>query len=247
VAANTVAAAEAEALADAGIAQAVFALGDPDPSRRWLPDGQPRDVAFAEGRLEVTVRDENAKINPNLASDKLIAALFRRLGAGDDVAAALAASIAARVRPSPFLRPPASDGGAATDTSASSAPVPAPFDAVDEMIELSGMTPALLDAARPHLSVYATTALPTRGTLDPLVAAAVADVQSASADGRAAASGAPAKMTVTILSMARGRRGGLFVRDAVVRLDPATPNGYVALRWARGQVAPEPPRRSFMD
>ena len=244
VAANILAAAEAEALADGGVAQAVYALSDPDQSRRWPADGGRRDINFAEGRVAVTLGDENAKINPNLASDKLMAALFRRLGADDNRAAALASLIAARVRPNPFLRPSDGSGGGA-----SPAPGPAPFESIDEMADLSGMTPELLDAARPHLSIYATAAVPAQSASDPLVAAVVADVQGTTGDGAVTSAGPAAKLTVSIMAAARGRRGGVFVREAVVRLDPASPGGYVTLRWARGQL-PLPPaaqRVSFAD
>ena len=239
VAANTLAAAQAEALADAGVAEAVFGLSDPDASRRWPADGQPRDIAFSDGRVRVRVSDENAKLNPNLAPDKLVAAFFRRSGASEEVAASLAAAISVRVRPNPYLRPPsdsASPGAAAT-------PVPAPFDTLDEMMELPGMTADLLAASRPHLSVYATTAVPTRATTDPLVAAAVGDFQALSSNASPGdANGATGKATVWISSTARSRRGGLFVRDAIVRLDPTAPAGYVTLRWARGQPGADPSR-----
>lgn len=227
IAANIVAAAQAEALADAGVAEAVFALGDPDRGRRWRADGERHELILGEGRVVVAVGDENARINPNLASDKLLAALFRRLGADDDRAAALAAAIGARVRPNPFL-PPAGTGM----LSAAGAPAPAPFDSIDDLAELPGMTAALLAAARPYLSVYAATTQPA-GAAAPLVAAAIADVQAATGAADTGTS-SPGRLTVAIAAAAENRRGGRFVREAVVRLDPAAPEGYVVLRWTRG-------------
>lgn len=239
IAANVVAAAQAEALADGGVARAVVALGDPDPGQRWAADGRPHEISSADGRLWITIHNENGKINPNVAPDKLLVALFRRVGAGDKGATALAAAINARLRPnsvanSAVAGAPAAGDGTAGAGAPGAAPMPAPFDTLDDLAELPGMTPALLAAARPHLSIYATTALPAPDAMDPLVRAAVAEFQAGSADAGAVAASVPSKMTVAIRSTARTPRGGVFTREAIVRVEPAAAKGYVALRWTRG-------------
>ncbi len=240
VAANVLAAAQAEALADGGVARAVFALADPDPGRRWLADGRAHAIAAVDARLAVAVFDENAKINPNLASEKLIAALFRHVGAGDELSAALAAAISARVRPNQALAAPQTPGAAIGGGAAGSTadrPMPLPFDTLDDLLQVSGMTPDLLAAARPHLSVYAATAVPSADSPDAIVRTALAELQRSTAD--AATPSLPAKMTVTIVSTARTRRGGTFTREATIRLDSSAAKGYLALRWARGRGAVE--------
>jgi hypothetical protein len=40
-------------------------------------------------------------------------------------------------------------------------------------------------------------------------------------------------MTVSITSEARRAGGAAFRRDAVVRVDPSSPQGYRILRWGR--------------
>ncbi|MBV8536351.1 MAG: general secretion pathway protein GspK [Alphaproteobacteria bacterium] len=232
IAANVLAAAQAEALADGGVDRAVFALTDPDISRRWLADGQARAVAGADGRVVIAVYDENAKINPNLAPDKLTAALFRQLGAGDELAAALAAAISARVRPG--AAPVSTMGAGPALAAGAERPAPIPFDTLDGLAELAGMTPELLAAARPHLSVYAAMAVPRSDAPDAVVRAAIAEFQGSTPDTSVA--GAPAKMTVTIVSTARTRRGGVFTREATIRLDSTAAKGYLALRWARSRT-----------
>src|SRR5262245_2771487 len=69
IARNMRSAASAEALADAGIAQAVFNLTDTVPSNRWRLDGAPHRLRLLDGEVIVRVSDETAKINPNRASD----------------------------------------------------------------------------------------------------------------------------------------------------------------------------------
>lgn len=235
IAFNTAAAAQAESLADAGVARAVFALSDADPARRWYPDGQPREIMFGGGRINITLRDENGKISLNLAPEPLIASLFHQLGVDPGRAAGLAAAIVARVRPNAAMTAPAN---VAADDAAMAKPLPAPFDSVDELIDLPGMTPEILAAARPHLSVYATTPQPSRAAADPVILQALADLQpgivAASVGQTTNPPPDPTRTTVAIASIARTDRGAIFVRDAVIRVDSAQPKGYVALRWARG-------------
>jgi general secretion pathway protein K len=242
IAFNATAAAEAEALADAGVARAVFGLSDPNPATRWRLGGPPREIAFGNGRIAITLRDENGKVNLNLAPEPLLAALFRQVGANPGLAARLAAAITARVRPGavPLLLSSDMSATSTGDGTAARKP-PLPFDSIDDLADLPGMSPELLAAVRPYVSVYATSPQPLPAAADPLVIRALTDVQpgimSAATENPGGVSAAPAKVTAAITSAARSRRGGAFVRDAVVRIDPTMPTGYVALRWAR-PIAP---------
>ena len=76
IAQNVVAGAQAEALADSGIALAVFNLLDPIESRRWPLDGEPHALDVPGGSLSVRLFDEAGKINPNLATEPLLIGLF---------------------------------------------------------------------------------------------------------------------------------------------------------------------------
>src|SRR5262245_8962537 len=69
-------AAHAAALADAGVAEAVFSHTDPLPANRWALDGAPHALVLAGGQITIRLYDETAKINPNLADDTLLTALF---------------------------------------------------------------------------------------------------------------------------------------------------------------------------
>jgi hypothetical protein len=80
IAFNMRAAASAEALADAGIARVVFNQTDPKTSSRWQLNGEVYRITLPAGSLEIRLEDETQKINPNLASETLLAALFEVCG-----------------------------------------------------------------------------------------------------------------------------------------------------------------------
>ena len=115
------------------------------------------------------------------------------------------------------------------------------FDSIDDLRNIPDITPDVIAALRPHVSVYATSPLPTPGTTDRVVSAAVADFQSRTNDGgqsRNNPTNRQDRITASIVSEASSAEGAVFIRDAVVRVDPAVPKGYVALRWGRADAAP---------
>jgi general secretion pathway protein K len=163
--------AAAEAAAEAALHQAIFALLDTS-ERRWRPDGRVHLLVHGENRVELRIEDENGKVNPNLASPELLQALLLQLGVDRRGAAALAAAIidwrspahgpgALRAKAQPYA-------AAGRDIT----PPGTPFETLDELAEVLGMTPALLARLRPHLTLF-TTSDPDVSTGDPVVAAAL--------------------------------------------------------------------------
>ena len=95
------------------------------------------------------------------------------------------------------------------------------------------MTAATVAALRPHVSIYASAAVPTLGS-DPVVARAVEQARAdAGTQAKATPQARTEDMTVSITSEVRRAGGAAFRRDAVVRVDPASPQGYRVLRWGR--------------
>lgn len=227
IAFNLDASAQAEALADGGVAQAVFALADPNAERRWYPNGESHRLTLGGHRILITVRDENAKINPNLASAELMTALFHEIGVERATAEAMAVAIDARVRP------PAASG-----TPANERPQPVRFDSIEELTGIPNMTPAMVAALRSHISMYSSAAVPVPGT-DAVVSRAVMQSQSRTGGGHGAGANPTAptqEMTVSIISDASRVGRASFRREAVVQLDSMVPKGYAVLRWARGET-----------
>lgn len=243
---NVLAAAKAEALADAGVAQAVFNLSQPDDDSRWRLDGTAYTLTLADGTVTIRLYDEAKKINPNLASDRLIAALFMAVGADDGRAARLGAAIADWVSPGDTPRPLGAKRQSYSDAGLSYGPPDAPVSSLDELRLVLGMTPDLFSAARPYLTTYSRTKRPDGKGAAETVRRALAiapDPTAATAQNAATTTAlalpAPANLfgTPTVAEIqvtARTRDGGLYLRDCVVQIDPANAKGYVVLDWRRG-------------
>ncbi len=197
VARNLVDNAKAEAMAEAGVYLAVLALLDPDPARRPRRDGTPWKVAFAGARITVSVQDEGGKIDLNQAPDALLRGLLLAAAwtgpegeaAGLDAAEADALVDAIRdfADPDDLHR---LHGAEDRDYEAAGIPwgaKDAPFEAVEELQQVIGMTANLYRQVAPALTVYSgqrgiraavapsavLRALPgiTDGTIDVLLAA----------------------------------------------------------------------------
>jgi general secretion pathway protein K len=158
-------AAQAEALADGLVNEAIFRLLDPSP-RGWKADGVPRLVRLRGGTAEVVVLDHAGRINPSLATPQLLAALLRRDGMERRRAASLAAAIVA------WRAPDDSTAGAYRAAGLPYGPPSEAFRSPEELGLVLGMTPDVLARLLPHLSVW------TRGHVnlaraDPVVAQAV--------------------------------------------------------------------------
>jgi general secretion pathway protein K len=95
------------------------------------------------------------------------------------------------------------------------------------------MTPAILAAIRPHLTLFGPPG-PSPATADPVVAAALAELTST---GQAASSGnqmPPDVQTVRITALASGPGNARVTRSAVIRFGAMLPRGYVVLAWGSG-------------
>ena len=158
---NILAATRAEAVADAAVAQSVFNLMEPDDKKRWRLDDTPYVIALPGGQATVRLEDERSKINPNLASDKLLAALFEAVGMDNGRAARLGACIADWVSKGDQARPL---GAKKPEYEAAGRKYGPPGMAVENMDELQlvlGMTPEILTAVRPYLTIYTSEAVPS--------------------------------------------------------------------------------------
>jgi len=98
------------------------------------------------------------------------------------------------------------------------------------------MTTQLLDALRPHLSLFSP-ATPIAARADPLVVAAIAFAQGGpvTSEPRAARTDANAGPVVArIQATARGPGAAEVTRTAVARVGSFDPKGYTLLAWMDG-------------
>ncbi len=252
IARNIRAAATAEALADAAVAEAVFnqtavAAG------RWKLDGEPHLISLPDGEATIRLYDENQKVNPNRASDALMAALFEAAGVERALARRLGASIADWVGSETEPRPLGAEMQQYLDAGRSYGPPNAPIESIDELQLVLGMTPEILALVRPYLTIHTESAQPDGNNAPPIVRRALALAarrachRRRGAEGEKSAAvasrrrfdrpaGASDEDFVRLVVTARASNGGLFVRDAVLKLNSDNPKGYVVLDWRRGDL-----------
>ena len=119
-----------------------------------MADGQARRIDSAGVGISVLPRNPAGLLNPNSAPPALMAALIREVGGDPRSASAIGAAIFDWRTPGQI---PSPGGAKARDYAAAGrayAPPGKPFTDLDELGAVLGMTPALLAALRPHLSLY---------------------------------------------------------------------------------------------
>ena len=264
---NIRASANAEAMADAGVADAVFNQTDPVPAARWPLDGEPHTIRFNGGEIAVRLYDERAKVNPNLASDALLGGLFQTLGIERSRARRLGAAMADWVSSGGKPRPFGAKLEQYRAAGKTYGPPNAPIETLDEIVLVLGMTPEVAALIRPYLTLYTDEDAPAPALAGPLVkrALAIAAREERAADSESAqpasmpqagfdpdapsvqapaaaqtnTAAAKPKSDVPIVALnivARSADGGVFVREAVIRIDPSAPKGYAVLAWRRGDL-----------
>ncbi|HEY7550096.1 MAG TPA: type II secretion system protein GspK [Hyphomicrobiaceae bacterium] len=239
---NALQAAQSEAAVDAAIARAVLGLLDPRRERRWRVDGTPQDYVFGEVRMRIAVQDELGRIDLNHGDRSVVLGLFQSVGLGLDAAGALADKVLAWRGGGPGRAP--GGAGAPDGRSSGFAYVPrnGPFQSVDELRLVTGMTPELYRRVEPALTVYS-----GRPFLDP---------QFAPAEALAALPGQSRDTAAAVIAARRtgGRDGtidpavavwgrafairvempqpdGALTREVVVRLADQPSQPYWLLSW----------------
>ena len=201
-----------EAAANGAVQQAVFGVLD-GYSRHGSPDYSDYMVKLGRTIVAVRVEDEADKVNPNIASPRLLQALLLQVGANPDTAAAVAASIVewrlaggTAARPSPAVARYVAAGR-------NYAPSGAPFGSPDELGGVLGMTTDLLARLRPHLTVF-TDGDPTLATQDPIVALALAAAGQSAVEADEGGSG-----LMSVTADARGPGQARLTLHVIVRIN----------------------------
>jgi general secretion pathway protein K len=246
IAGNLVANSAAQAAADGAIFEAIFNLSDPRPEQRWPIDGTPRQVAVGRSRVVVRLEDEASWINPSTASPALLEALLRVTGSDPDSARRIATAIGEWVGSATTPRPQEAIVAEYRAAGLDYGPPGAPIETLGELGRVLGMTPAVLAAMRPHLTLFGPPE-PTPVTTDPVVAAALALAALPAQPVAQAPQTSPDSVTVRISAVASGPGNASVARAAVVRTGATTPQGYTVLAWSSNlnsdlaYAAPQPP------
>jgi general secretion pathway protein K len=231
IAGNMVAEATAEAADDGAIVVAIFNLLDPNPDQRWPLDGSPHELTIGTSRVMVQLQDESGRINPNSASPELLEALLRVTGSDAGSAHQLTTAIGEWVGSARGQQPgqPAAYRAAGLDYG----PPGEPLETIDELGRVLGMTPAVLAAIRPHLTLFGP-GQPNPLNADPIVTAALSQIQAVSQVPAPANQAPENPVIVRMTATALGPSDARVQRSAIIRVGAALPGGYAVLAWDRG-------------
>ena len=233
IAGNLVANSAAQAAADGAIFEAIFNLSDPQPEQRWPVDGAPRQVVVGSSRVILRLEDEASWINPSTASPVLLEALLRVIGSDPGTARRIATAISEWVGSATAARPQEALVADYRAAGLDYGPPSAPFETLGELGRVLGMTPAVLMAIRPHLTLFGPPE-PNPATLDPVVAAALA-LTSTGGQPVVQPNQPPLDaLTVRITALASGPGNARVTRTAVVRTGATLLQGYTVLAWGSG-------------
>jgi general secretion pathway protein K len=141
---------------DAGVARAIVGIGDARPEQRWRVDGVPQRFDYHNDTIVVSVQDENGRVDLNVADGTTITQLLVWAGMPTAEADTLSAAIV-------DWRTPVDDSDQSTTTTAGDvyaaagrvySPRHGPFQSIEELNLVLGMTPALYARIEPALTIY---------------------------------------------------------------------------------------------
>jgi general secretion pathway protein K len=152
---NSLATVKAQTLADAAIERAIFELYKPQNiDGRWNADGSSREWLYRDINVNVTMQDETGKIDINRVNEQLLRGLFKSQGLVDDDAARLVDAIGDWKDTDSQRRPRGAEAGEYTAAGLNYGPGNAPFQSIEEVKLVLGMTPELYSRIAPLITVY---------------------------------------------------------------------------------------------
>lgn len=234
----------------------------------WRADGTVYAWALGKAEVRISIHDESGKIDLNGASDALLRGLFLAAewtdpdggiaALGDRDVDALVDAVRDFADEDDLTR---LNGAEDPDYAAAGLPwgaKDAPFEAVEELQQVLGMTPLLYEAVAPALTVHTgqegiDTGVAPRAALLAFPGTDAEAVESylsarAGAPEGAGPTFAPAESLdtrsrskfFTLRAESRLDNGAIFVREAVVTLGGDRRQVYRLLSWKRGSLIPAP-------
>jgi general secretion pathway protein K len=214
--------AAARAAADAGIQRAILDLEasptGPMDTAKFRADGTVYTWRFADSTVHISVQDEGGKVNLNQAPEALLAALFDSVGVDPGMAQSLADAIADFRDADNLPRPRGAEETEYRAAGLAWGPKNAPFQAVEELQQVLGMTPEIYERVAPDLTIYSLGAAvnPTK------VGERLTEIlRLAGFNSLAGSQGIPAYIPAySIRAEVKNSNATAFVRKAVVLLHP---------------------------
>jgi general secretion pathway protein K len=143
-----------KAAADAGVHRAIVGLIDARPEKRWRVDGVPTAWTYQGLNVRVTIQDELGKIDLNAADNDLLIRLLEWAGLSPAQASALDDKILDWRDATDTHRLNGAKATQYEEAGYKYRPRNGPFQSVDELSLVMGVTPQLFNKIRPALTVY---------------------------------------------------------------------------------------------
>jgi general secretion pathway protein K len=258
IARNLLSTAQAQAQADAGVQRAWFELMKPPTDlQRWQGNGFAHELVLDDAELRVTILDESGKIDLNFASDALLKGLFVSVGLSEEASVALLDAVLDWRDADKFKRLHGAEEEDYLGAGRDYVPSNAPFETVDELQRVLGMTPELYRKLAAALTVYSRQPGINAAVAGREVLLAIPGVNPAMVDqyleqrqmlvaadqkvppfagAGPFASAATSSAAYSVRSEAKRADGTTYVRHAVARLtqDPKRP--VTVLAWGEGEI-----------
>jgi general secretion pathway protein K len=237
---NAVELAQTDALGETAVNRAVLGLLEARPDRRWRTDGIAQSFDFAGAHARISIQDELGRIDINHAEDALLVSLFRSLGLDEHAAGSLVDKVLDWRDSSPLKR---LNGAKAEDYRLAGhdyRPRNGPFQSLDELKLIIGMTPQLFRRVEPAITVYS-----GHPFIDSNIASREALLALPNMDAGKVASiiaardqqAAPAAANAILIGRAFSIRAEIEMsnhataHEAVIRLTGAPTQPYLLLNW----------------
>lgn len=251
---NSVTRAKLEAATSAAVHRALLEMAKPEQfADRWKTDGQPLSWQFRDQAVQISILDESGKIDINAGNEALIRGLLRSQGLTDEQAASLSDAIGDWRDLDSLKRPRGAEEPEYTAAGLGYKPSNAPFQSIEELRLVLGMTPDLYQRIAPLVTIFSrqpgiNTQIAAREVLRAVPGVTDAQVDGYLAQREAARAAklpipvfAPAQNfqsfrngVVTIRASAQSEDGSVFVREAVALRLPNPKRSYTFLRWQEG-------------
>jgi general secretion pathway protein K len=234
IARNGLDSATARAAADAGIERAILDLLNAYRTNNgtFHADGTVYYWPFAESVVHISIRDEFSKVNLNQAPEALLAALFTSVGIDQAKAQSLADAIADFRDPDDQPRANGAETAQYRDAGLAWGPKNQPFETIEELQQVLGMTPTIYNKITPDLTVY------TWGTVNPTLASArvTAILKRVGFQNFVKSQ----SLAYSIRAEAKNSNGATFVREAIAQISAGLPDPVRILSWQVGATTSPP-------
>lgn len=229
--------AEARALADAGAMRAIFGLLLADAG---LDGGWPEKLVLAGGSAEIGIQDQGGLVDLNDAEPETLAELLVSLDLDRVAALRLADAVADWRDEDRFVRLNGAESDAYRRAGLEWAPRDGPFERIEELQLVLGMTQEIYERLMPLVTVHGHLPLADPALApEPLLLA----IRQGDAEGvRTILAARPLRpafsdaRTFGIRSIGRSERGAVFVRDAMVRITREPERPFQIFTWRQAAL-----------